>query len=398
VSGNGGGPRRPATIVAQAGRRREWTHGIVNPPVYRASTCLFDTLADLDRAIADPDAGLYYGRRGTPTSWALEAALTELEPGAAGTKLFPSGVAAIAAALLSVLKAGDHLLMVDSAYEPTRLFCNRTLRELGIETSYYDPLIGGDIDALIRPNTRAVFMESPGSLTFEVQDVPAIVAVARARGLVTLIDNTWATPLLFPAIGHGVDLSIQSLTKFVVGHSDVLMGAVTSSPATWERLRAASFRLGQTVSADDAYLTLRGLRTLHARLERHGRSALEVARWLEGQPSIARVLHPALHSHPGHAIWQRDFAGSSSLFAIVLREGGRADTAPLVDGLAHFGMGFSFGGYESLILPVEPHSIRTVTRWDAPGPLVRLHIGLEDPGDLIADLEAGLVRYEEALG
>ena len=297
-----------------------------------------------------------------------------------------------------MLKAGDHLLMVDSVYEPTRLFCNRTLRDLGIETSYYDPLAGAGVAELIKPNTRAIFMESPGSLTFEVQDVPAIVAVAKERGLLTLIDNTWATPLLFAAIGHGVDLSIQSLTKFVVGHSDVLMGSVTAAPGVWERLRTASFRLGQTVSPDDAYLTLRGLRTLHARMERYGRSALEVARWLEAQPSVERVLHPGLNTHPGHAIWQRDFTGSSSLFAIALREGGRADTAPLVDGLAHFGMGFSFGGYESLVLPVEPHRIRTATRWEAPGPLLRLHIGLEDPGDLIADLEAGLVRYEAALG
>ncbi|MFC3713184.1 cystathionine beta-lyase [Sphingoaurantiacus capsulatus] len=397
-AGGGDSERRPATVVAQAGRRPEWTHGIVNPPVYRASTCLFETLADLDRAIADPDAGLYYGRRGTPTQWALEAALTELEPGAAGTKLYPSGVAAISAALLSVLKTGDHLLMVDSVYEPTRLFCSRTLRDLGIETSYYDPTIGAGIADLIQPNTRAIFMESPGSLTFEVQDVPAIVAAAKARGIVTLIDNTWATPLLFAAIGHGVDLSVQSLTKFVVGHSDVLMGSVTAAPGVWERLRTTSYRLGQTVSADDAYLTLRGLRTLHARMERHGRSALEVARWLEAQPSVAQVLHPGLHTHPGHAIWQRDFHGASSLFAMILREGGRPETGPLVDGLKHFGMGFSFGGYESLILPVEPHTIRTATRWAADGPLVRLHIGLEDPGDLIADLEAGLLRYETALG
>lgn len=397
VSGSSGGKRRPATVVTQAGRRPEWTHGIVNPPVYRASTCLFETLADLDRAIADPDAQLYYGRRGTPTTWALEAALTELEPGAAGTKLYPSGVAAIAAALLSVLKSGDHLLMVDSAYEPTRLFCNRTLRDLGVETTYYDPLVGGGIAELIQPNTRAVFMESPGSLTFEVQDVPAIVAAAKARDVVTLIDNTWATPLLFPAIGHGVDLSIQSLTKFVVGHSDVLMGAVTAAPGVWERLRTATFRLGQSVSSDDAYLAMRGLRTLDVRLERHGRSSVEIARWLETHPAVARVLHPALPSHPSHALWQRDFRGSSSLFAMVLKAGGRADTAPLVDGLSHFGMGFSFGGYESLILPVEPHRLRTATRWEAPGPLVRLHIGLEDPDDLKADLDAGLARYLAAL-
>lgn len=395
---SGGSARRSATVIAQAGRRREWTHGIVNPPVYRASTCLFDTLADLDRAIADPDAGLYYGRRGTPTTWALQDALTELEPGAAGTKLFPSGVAAISAALLSVLKSGDHLLMVDSAYEPTRLFCDRTLRDLGIETTYYDPLIGADIAALFRPNTRAVFMESPGSLTFEVQDVPAIVAAAKASEIATLVDNTWATPLLFPAIGHGVDLSIQSLTKFVVGHSDVLMGSVTAGQAAWDRLKAATYRLGQSVSPDDAYLTLRGLRTLHARLERHERSALQIARWLADQPAVERVLHPALPGCPGHDLWRRDFRGSSSLFAMVLRRGRRADTAALVDGLAHFGMGFSFGGYESLILPVEPHRIRTARRWEAPGPLVRLHIGLEDPADLMADLEAGLARYQAALG
>lgn len=398
VSGKSAGPRRPATVVAQAGRRPEWTHGIVNPPVYRASTCLFDTLADLDRAIADPDAGLYYGRRGTPTTWALEAALTELEPGAAGTKLFPSGVAAIAAALLSTLKSGDHLLMVDSAYEPTRLFCNRTLRDLGVETTYYDPLVGAGIAELFRPNTRAVFMESPGSLTFEVQDVPAIVAAAKARDIVTLIDNTWGTPLLFPALAHRVDLSVQSLTKFVVGHSDVLMGSVTAAPGVWERLRTTSYRLGQNVSPDDAYLAMRGLRTLDTRLARHGRNSVAIAEWLATHPAVAQVLHPALPSHPGHHLWARDFRGASSLFSIILSRGTRADTAALVDGLAHFGMGFSFGGYESLVLPSDPTKLRTATRWSAPGPLVRLHIGLEDPDDLKADLDAGLARYQAALG
>lgn len=398
MSGKSAGPRRPATVVAQAGRRPEWTHGIVNPPVYRASTCLFDTLADLDRAIADPDAGLYYGRRGTPTTWALEAALTELEPGAAGTKLFPSGVAAIAAALLSTLKSGDHLLMVDSAYEPTRLFCNRTLRDLGVETTYYDPLVGAGIAELFRPNTRAVFMESPGSLTFEVQDVPAIVAAAKARDIVTLIDNTWGTPLLFPALAHRVDLSVQSLTKFVVGHSDVLMGSVTAAPGVWERLRTTSYRLGQSVSPDDAYLAMRGLRTLDTRLARHGRNSVAIAEWLATHPAVAQVLHPALPSHPGHHLWARDFRGASSLFSIILSRGTRADTAALVDGLAHFGMGFSFGGYESLVLPSDPTKLRTATRWSAPGPLVRLHIGLEDPDDLKADLDAGLARYQAALG
>lgn len=398
MSDPGDDSRRPATRVAQAGRRREWTQGVVNPPVYRASTCLFETLADLDAAIADPDAGLYYGRRGTPTTWALEAALTELEPGAAGTKLYPSGVAAIAAALLTVAKTGDHLLMVDSVYEPTRLFCNGTLKNLGIETSYYDPMIGAGVAKLCRPNTRAIFLESPGSLTFEVQDVPAIVAVARERGIITILDNTWATPLLFPAIARGVDLSMQALTKYVVGHSDAMLGSVTAAPALWPQLKQTTYRLGQCVSPDDAYLGSRGLRTLHTRLQRHEASALRIATWLAEQPAVDRVLHPALPSCPGHEFWKRDFNGSSGLFAFTLKRGERRDCAPLVDGLRHFGMGFSWGGYESLVLPVEPHRIRTATRWDAPGQLIRLNIGLEDPDDLIADLDAGLARYEAALG
>lgn len=387
-----GGSRATATLLAQAGRRREWTHGIVNTPVYHASTCLFETLADLDAASAAPNDGLYYGRRGTPTQWSLEAALTELEPGAAGTKIFPSGVAAIATALTSVLRSGDHLLMIDSVYEPTRIFCNTVLKRFGVETSYYDPMIGADIDALIRPNTKAIFLEAPGSLTFEVPDVPALVAAAKARGLVTLFDNTWATPLLFPAIAHGIDMSIQSLSKFVVGHSDVMMGSVTCSKTAWEGLRNATHRFGQCAAPDDAYLALRGLRTLHTRLQRHEASALKVARWLETHPKVDRVLHPALPACPGHDHWTRDFTGSSSLFAFTLKSGDRPAMAPFVDGLAHFGMGFSFGGFESLVLPVEPHNIRTATRWTAPGQLIRLHIGLEDPDDLIADLDAGLAR------
>ena len=386
------GPRKPATVLAQAGRRPEWTHGIVNTPVYHASTCLFETLADLDAASAAPNDGLYYGRRGTPTQWSLEAALTELEPGAKGTKLFPSGVAAIATALMAVLKTGDHLLMVDSVYEPTRIFCNTVLKRAGVETTYYDPMVGAGIAALIRPETRAIFLEAPGSLTFEIPDVPAIVAAAKARGLVTLFDNTWATPLLFPAIAKGIDLSIQSLSKYIVGHSDVMMGSVTASPAAWEALQSATHRFGQCASPDDAYLAQRGLRTLHTRLQRHESSALEVARWLSTHPKVDRVLHPALPACPGHTHWARDFNGSSSLFAFTLKSGDRPAMAPFVDGLAHFGMGFSFGGFESLILPVEPHSIRTATSWTAPGQLIRLHIGLEDVGDLIADLEAGLAR------
>lgn len=384
---------KSATRAAQAGRRAEWTHGIVNPPVYRASTCLFDTLADLDAAVASPDAGLYYGRRGTPSQWALAEALTELEPGAAGTHLFPSGVAAIAAALLSVLKAGDHLLMVDSAYEPARLMIKGLLKPIGVETEFYDPAIGTGIEALLRPNTACIYLESPGSLTFEVQDVPAIAALARARGIATILDNTWATPLLFAAISHGVDLSAQSLTKFVAGHSDAMLGAVTAAPAAWPKLRAMALRLGQTAAPDDCFLALRGLRTLPLRMERHGQSALTVAAALSRHKAVARTVCPGLPGDAFHDLWKRDFTGYSSLFAIVLKGGGHADLAPVVDGLAHFGMGFSFGGFESLVLPIDPKPLRTVTRRDEPGPTLRIHIGLEDPGDLIADLVAGLDRY-----
>lgn len=382
------------TRLSHAGRRPEWTGPHVNPPVARASTILFPSLAALDAAIRDPDAGPYYGRRGTVTHRALEDALTGLEPGAAGTKLYPSGVAAIAAALLAVLKAGDHLLVTDSAYDPTRLCADRLLASLGIETSYYDPLIGAGIEALIRPNTRAILMESPGSLTFEVQDVPAIVAVARRRGVVTVLDNTWATPLRFAAMAHGVDLSVQSLSKYIGGHSDLMMGAVTASEAVWPRLKTATYRLGQCVSADDAALALRGLRTLHIRLERHESSALAVARWLAEHPAVDRVLHPALPGHPQHALFARDFAGASGLFAFTLKRGERRHTAVLIDGLTHFGIGFSWGGFESLILPVEPGTVRTATRWTAAGPLIRLSIGLEEPADLIADLAAGLASYQ----
>ena len=391
-SGEGGGPPSPATLVAHAGLRREWTRGLVSPAVGHASTCLFETLADLDRAIRDPDAGLYYGRRGTETAWSLEAALTEMEPGAAGTKLFPSGTAAITTALLAVLKAGDHLLMVDSTYDPTRQFCDQILARLGVETSYYDPLIGAGIAALIRPNTAAIFMESPGSLTFEVQDIPAIVAEARARGIVTLLDNTWATPLLFPAIGHGIDLSAQSLTKYVGGHSDLMLGSVTAAPGAGDRLRHATYRIGHCAAPDDCFLAARGLRTLHARLARQGESSLAVASWLTEHPKVDRVLHPALPGCPGHEHWARDFLGTAGLFGFTLKSGERADMAPFVDGLSWFGMGFSWGGFESLVLPVEPHRHRTATQWQAPGQLLRLSIGLEDPNDLIADLEAGLAR------
>ena len=387
------------TKLTHAGRRKAWTRGpdmtagIVNPPVWHASTILFDDLAALEAARRDPDAGLFYGRRGTPTSWALEAALTALEPGAAGTKLYPSGVAAIAAALLAVVKTGDHVLMVDTAYEPSRAFADRTLLPLGVETTYYDPALGSDVATLVRPNTRMILLESPGSLSFEMQDVPAIVGVAKAHGIATLMDNTWATPLLFSPIAHGVDFSMQSLTKYVAGHSDVMMGSITTTSKWLGKLSSASYRLGYCVAPDDAYLALRGLRTLDLRLRQQGASALAVARWLATHVEVDEVLHPALPSHPGHTLWTRDYTGASGLFGFTLKRGTRPHTAALIDDLEHFGIGFSWGGYESLILPVELAGIRTASAVRYPGSIIRLSIGLEDPDDLIADLDAGLARY-----
>lgn len=386
---------RPATRLVRGGRRPEWTGdprlggGIVNPPVWRASTILYDSIADLKaRGHATHDK-LYYGRRGTPTVWALADALTAMESGAEGTLLYPSGVAANSAGLLALLSPGDHLLMVDSAYEPTRAFCDGMLARLGVATTYYDPLVGEDIAELIRPETRLIFLESPGSLTFEVQDVPAITRVARARGVLTMIDNTWATPLLFPALAHGVDVAMMSLTKYVGGHSDAMMGSLTATRAVWPKLRSAAYQLGQSVSPDDCALMLRGLRTLDVRMQRHGENGLTVANWLAGRGEVGRVLHPALAGDAGHALWSRDFTGASGLFGFTLKGADEGARTRFIDALTHFGIGFSWGGYESLIVPADPAAIRTATRWSDPDPLVRLSIGLEDPADLIADLERG---------
>lgn len=393
-------PDRPggdATRVVVAGRRKEWTQGIVNPPVWRASTILYDSVADL-RAAAGRDTHhrLFYGRRGTPTQWSLADALTALEPGAEGTFLYPSGVAAIAAALLSVLSPGDELLVTDSAYDPTRSLATGLLARLGIATRFYDPLIGADIAGLITERTRAILLECPGSLTFEVQDVPAIVAAAQARGVTTLLDNTWATPLFFPAMAHGIDLSILACTKYVVGHSDVMLGSVTAAPGHFTRLRDTSFQLGQVASPDDCWLAARGLRTMAVRLKQHEASALEIARWLQTRPEVAAVLHPGLPGGPGHDLFLRDFRGSSGLFSFVLNGGTDAARAALIDGLDLFGIGYSWGGFESLALPVDPARYRTVTTRADAGPMVRLQIGLEDPADLIADLAAGLERFTAA--
>ncbi|PAL22435.1 cystathionine beta-lyase [Sphingopyxis sp. GW247-27LB] len=386
---------RPATKLVQGGRRPEWTGdprlggGVVNPPVWRASTVLYDSIADLKARGRATHDKLYYGRRGTPTVWALADALTEMEPGAEGTLLYPSGVAAISAGLLALLAPGDHLLMVDSAYEPTRLFCDGMLKRYGVTTTYYDPLVGAGIAGLIRPETKLIFLESPGSLTFEVQDIPAIAAIARDRGVLTMLDNTWATPLLFPALAHGVDVTMMSLTKYVGGHSDAMMGSLTATGAVWSRLRQAAYQLGQAVSPDDCALMLRGLRTLDVRMRRHGENALAVATWLADRPEVGRVLYPALLDDAGHAIWSRDFSGASGLFGFTLKGADDAARARFIDALAHFGIGFSWGGYESLVVPSDPGTIRTATVWSDPDALVRLSIGLEDPADLIADIGRG---------
>lgn len=398
---------RAATRLARAGRRAEWTGmpdqpgGIVNPPVWRASTILYEDVAHLRAATTDTHQRLFYGRKGTPTSWALAEAINGMEPESAGTMLYPSGVAAIMGALLAVLRPGDQLLMVDTAYDPSRAMCGGLLAEFGVETIFYDPLIGSGIEALCTEKTRAIFMESPGSLTFEVQDIPAIVAVAKRRGITTLIDNTWATPLLLPAMGLGVDISIIACTKYIVGHSDVMLGSVSANAAHWPAIRDRAYGLGQVVSPDDAWLALRGLRTLDVRLKRHGESALEIARWLAARDEVAAVYHPALPDTPGHAAFARDFKGASGLFSFALKGGCTANLdaarTALIDTLALFGIGYSWGGYESLALPVDPGRYRSATRFAPPGFLVRLNIGLEDPADLIVDLERGLAAWRGAL-
>ena len=376
------GDKRPLTKLVEGGRRREWRGRLVNPPVERASTILFDTVADLNGS--RPALGEYrYGLQGTATHWALSDALTEMEPGAAGTALHPSGLAAISGALLSVLSAGDELLVTDSVYGPTRKLCDAILKRLGISTRYYDPLIGAGIAELIGEKTRAILLESPGSLTMEVQNVPAITAIARERGIVTLLDNTWATPLFFPAIAAGIDITVIAATKYVGGHADVMIGAATAHEKHFDRLQRTAWDLGHAVSPDDAWLASRGLRTMGIRLRQHEASALKVARWLKERPQVGLVLHPALPDCPGHEFWARDFKGSSGLFAFELR----GDTAAFVDRLELFGIGYSWGGYESLALPVSP--MRKVSSAPAKN-LVRLHVGLEDPDDLIEDLAHAL--------
>ncbi|MFC3692205.1 cystathionine beta-lyase [Chenggangzhangella methanolivorans] len=379
------------TDLVTAGRDPEDSYGFVNPPVVRGSTVVWPTVADMKAA-----RGRYtYGRRGTPTSDALSDALQTIE-GGDHVALAPSGVTAVSLALLSVLSAGDHLLMVDTVYDPTRRFCDGFLKRMGIETDYYDPALGADISAHMRPNTRAVFVESPGSLTFEVQDVPAIAGAAHARGAAVIMDNTWATPLYFRAHDHGVDLSLSAGTKYLGGHADVLIGYVSATQPYAAALKATHGALGLCCGPDDMFLALRGLRTLGVRLAHHQASGLRVARWLQSRPEVARVMHPGLENDPGHHLWKRDFSGACGLFALELTPGPFEAVEAFLDGLELFGLGYSWGGYESLAIPYDATPIRTASRWAPKGPTVRLHIGLEDVEDLIADLEAGLERYAAA--
>ncbi|MCG2841691.1 cystathionine beta-lyase [Sandaracinobacter sp. RS1-74] len=391
---------KPETWAAAAGRRPEWTQnregtgGIVNPPVWRASTILYPTIADMDSANQRQDETLFYGRKGTPTTWALREALTGLEPGAEGTMLYPSGVAAITGAMLAALKPGEHLLIPDSAYDPTTHLSHGLLRQLGVQAEAYDPLIGGAIAGKFRPNTRLLVLESPGSLTFEVQDIPAMTAAARQAGIATLLDNTWAASLHFKGIAAGCDMVMQALTKYVAGHSDVMMGSVSATPEWFGRLRSTAWQLGHCVSGDEAALALRGFRTLPVRMARQQESALKIAHWLKAQPLVERVLHPALPDCPGHENWKRDFSGSSGLFGVVLKTGSRADAPIFFDQLSHFGIGFSWGGYESLAIPTSPEKLRKLGGFVPSGLSLRLSIGLEDPDDLIADLSEALKRME----
>ena len=372
-----------ATKLVEGGRRREWRGRLVNVPVERASTILFEDVDELNDS--GPRLGAYrYGLQGTATHWALSEALTELEPGAAGTTLYPSGLAAITTPLLIFLSPGDELLAPDSVYGPTRKFCETILKRLGVVTRYYDPLIGKGIGTLIGDKSRMLLLESPGSMTMEVQDVPGMCASARERGLITMLDNTWATPLLFPAIGAGVDITVLAATKYVGGHADVMLGTATATEKYFRRLQTASWDMGMAVSADDAFLASRGLRTMAVRLKQHEKGALRLARWLQDRPEVGLVLHPALPDCTGHEIWKRDFKGSSGLFSFELKGDGLRRSR-FVDALSLFGIGYSWGGYESLVLPVDP--MRTVSKAPASN-LVRLHVGLEDPDDLIADLAA----------
>ena len=385
------------TLITTAGRRPEDNFGIVNPPVYHASTVTFPTMEDFLTRDRPPYAGTQYGRTGTPTQFALEEAITQLHEGHK-TVAYPSGLAAISGAMTAFLEAGDHALVADTVYGPTRSrVSNTVLKRAGIEATFYDPAVGAGIAELIRPETKVVYLESPGSLTFEMQDVPAIAAAARKAGVLTIADNTWSSPYLCQPLKLGVDVVVEAYTKYVVGHADAMLGGVTvSTEEQFQQVKSMANSFGYHAAPDDCYLALRGMRTLSVRLERHQRNALKVAEWLLGRREVDAVFYPALESDPGHELWKRDHAGASGLFGLQFAPCGWDAVAAMLDGLELFSMGASWGGYESLAIPSYPEKLRTANPWPESGPVIRLHIGLEDPDDLIADLEAGLGRLAAA--
>lgn len=383
------------TRVVSAGRHPEKHFGAVNPPVYHASTITRRSMAEWREVRARIFDDVVYGRFGTPTTKAFEEAVAALE-GADRAVAVASGMAACTAAILSAVKGGDHMLVADNAYQPVRKLSENFLKPFGVETTYYDPSVGADIAGLIRDNTSLIWLEAPGSQTMEMQDIPAITAVARQRGIRTGIDNTWATPLFFKPLDFGVDLSVNAATKYLVGHSDAMLGVVSMRAELFENVKITANSMGSCPGSEECYLGLRGVRTLAVRLKQHEENALRVAHWFQERPEVNRVLYPALPDDPGHAIWQRDFSGASGLFSVILEPASEVQVAAMVDDLEHFGLGASWGGYESLVMPFDPTTYRTVTEWRAAGPCLRFHIGLENPDDLIADLEAGFERLHAA--
>jgi cysteine-S-conjugate beta-lyase len=386
-------PHKLETALVTAGRDTKAQKGFVNPPVVHGSTVLYPTAEDLHAHRGE----FQYGRHGTPTTKALQQTLMALEgPACAGVGLAPSGLSAITTTLLAVLKSGDHLLVCDNVYRPSRNFCDGLLARFGVEISYFDPLIGAGIAALFKPNTKAVLIEAPGSQSFEMPDIPAIASVAHARGALVIDDNTWATPLFHRSLDHGVDISIQAATKYIGGHSDIMFGTISANAKAWPILVEAIRLLGVCAGPDDVFLAIRGLRTLAVRLAQHHRSGLEMARWLAERPEVIRVLHPALESDPGHAIWKRDFTGASGLFSIVLKPAPQKSVDALLDTVKLFGMGYSWGGFESLVIPFDCTTYRTASKWTPGGPALRLHIGLENVEDLKADLARGFEAFNAA--
>ena len=387
------------TQIVHLGRDPEAYHGIVNPPVYHASTFIFKSVEQLLETRRDRASGAFeqftYGREGTPTTRALEDAVTQLEGGYRAV-VASCGLGAICAALTAFLSAGDHLLIVDSLYGPVRQFCDEFLKKFGVAVTYYDPLIGAGIAQLIQPNTKVIYIESPCSLTFEMSDVPAITAVARSRGITTIMDNTWASPLCFKPLAHGVDVSIHAATKYISGHSDLMLGIAVCNEASFIPVKKTASGSGYCGGPDDVYMALRGLRTLGLRIPRHQETATTLARWLQTRPEVSRVMYPALPDDPGHAIWKRDFTGASGLFGAVLRPCSDNQFAAMLDHLELFQMGYSWGGYESLVVPTYPATLRSARPWQEKGPALRLHAGLEDPDDLIRDLERGFARLAAA--